>query len=101
MKFSSAHFEPGGGHHGHEDEVWAFALIDLETGRPGASRPQVRVYIPREFSSETTLGEWRESFRVLAVEALRAAADALEADEWPELHRQSVENDERYLRDSL
>lgn len=101
MKFSTAKFEPGGGFDGLADEVWAYALINIETGEPGASRPSIRVDIPREFSSDTTLGEWRETFRVAAVEALRVAADALEANEWPELHRISIDNEDRYFEDQV
>lgn len=96
MRFSSIRFEPGGGNAGTDDEIWPFIQINLETDEPDASRPQVRVDIPVAFSSETTLGELREQFRGNAVAALRAAADALEANEWPELLRLSAENTDRW-----
>ena len=96
MKFFTAKFEPGGGHDGLADEVWAYALVNLESGEPGASFPHIRVDIPMAFSSDTTLGEWREQFRARAAEALRAAADAFEASSWQELDQLSRENEHRF-----
>lgn len=100
MKFSSAHFEPGGGHDGLNDELWPYADITLETDEPGASLPYIRVSIPQAFSSGTTLGELREQFRGRAAEALRVAADALEANEWPEIYRLSAENEDRWMEEA-
>ncbi|RRH71069.1 hypothetical protein [Falsigemmobacter faecalis] len=100
MKFSTAVFEQGRDHDSDLNAVWTHARIVLESDAPGDTCPSVRADIPREFPPTVTFGEWLEQFRGLAVAALRAVADGLEAGQRLDLHKSSVQNEPAYREQS-